>query len=581
MSDAAPVAPRSQRVAETQPVRAPAQAGSGAGDQQASQQTQTAAPTDTKSSAPAFKEPAISLSPRVAGINVGDVVEGKVERIDAQARAVLQNSKETLLVDPAAGLKSGTQAKVRVTQTVPQFLGQLLAQGPKAVEVPVRLALVAVRGLDMAQTEPQPSAAPAAKLPPALAAQANRTDDFLKTLTRPMQTTDAAAAPKTETVAAAKQASTTVQPTLMQALVSKSETQVGVNAVFAARHPQIESTPKALTMTLLPASQSQMTYLRPPAASSPIGALIASGRAIMATVTEQQPTPQAANARVTLEARGLRIEIPDLPDVKLRPRERIVLLSANAKPIANAAPRGASAAPQTQPLTAPPVKQSPIVPTLWPPLHNVLAAALSQAPGPNTALLGSRTTQLLSAVLGLNQDPAETSAAKPVAAPNGVVKIPLQESDAVKSALTALRQSQPELEQVLKQQLDAAVALSTSPASARPEPAMLPLVIPNSENSLIASLFLYPAQTDAQQTQENANQQTRGNDQAKDFDVSLTFERFGKTRLSGRFERGALSLTVETQSALPEALTMELAQLLNDRCEACHFTGTIGFQSAE
>lgn len=621
MSETAPLPPRAPSVTEAPPVPPTPQKGSQSQQQPTPQQnTPGGANTQTAPSA-AFKDPAIALSPRVAGIAVGDILQGTVERIDQQQRAVLQNGRETLLVDPAADLKTGTAAKVRVTQTAPLFLGQLLSQDPKAkTDLPVRLALVAVRGLEMAPPPaPKNAAAPIPKPATLMAAasqQPNRLQDLLAALPQKAVPSPQAAA-NAQTAApqgvsasskdiaalqrppqpapplnAPKQASTTettaqsARPTLLQALVRTAEgpqAQASTSA-FVARHPDIGYAAKPLTMTLLPSSPAQAAYARAPAPASPVGQLIASGRAVLVSV-ESVPAAQApATARTLLAAGPIRIEIPALPDLPLRAGEKVVLLSASAEPLpernqtlqntAAIVPKAAS----TQHAAAAQIAAGTAV--TWPALHTLIAQGVQSFGAPPT-FMSSRTSQLLSAVLGLTAPgEAQTSVQHKLTLPP-IVKDHIKPDDALKAVINSVNQTKADLERLWTAQQDPAQqALSAAASAARADVSVLPLVLPNSEATLIASLFLYPAEADETAPDERGQRQEKEGDDAKSFEVALTFPRFGQTTLSGTLSVEALTLRVETQTPLPDALVAELTDVFTDQCTSCALRGAIEFQSA-
>lgn len=607
MSETAPLPRRTSGVSEAPPVQPTPQKG-GERQQQSTAQQNGAASAGTSAQAPPFKDPAISLSPRVAGIAVGDVLQGTVERIDQQHRAVVQNGRETLLVDPAADLKTGTAAKVRVTQTVPVFLGQLLNQGAKANSgVQVRLALVAVRGLELAPPQaganaplPAGEAPKTATLIAAAGQQPNRLQDILSAFTQPAggikvppqpqqtgvtsPTSVPPSAPQTQVATSAQNAAApAARPTLLQAIVSRaSSAPTAPNLVpFTARHPDINAAPKPLTMTLLPASSAQASYARTPAATTPLGQLIASGRAVMATVQET-PAPQApATARMTLAAGPLRIEIPALPDMPLRAGEKVVLLSASAAPLpqkpAQPGQHPLTPQPSGKPVTtAPQIAMGSAI--AWPALQNTLAGTAALNSGLSLSLFTSRTTQLLSAVLGLSA-PEAAQHMRSIQMP-AALKEKLSADVPLRAALDALVQSKPELERLWANQFDPAQQALTAAPALRPDALALPLVLPNSEASLIASLFLYPADHAQGSDADSNGARSGGEEAAQSFEVALTFDRFGLTKVSGTFAGDALSLDIETEQPLPQALQSELAKLFTDQCTACSFTGAIVFQSA-
>lgn len=596
MSEIAPLPPRAPNAAETQPAAPARQPDARNENQTPSQQQGKGGDASTAKAAPSFKEPAISLSPRVAGIQVGDTLEGRVERIDAQQRAVVQNAKETLLIDPAAGLKTGGAAKVKVTQTVPQFLGQLVSQGAKPTpDIPVRLALVAVRGLDLTQQPAKAGDQPQQALKPATpnAQSPNSIADILRTSGRaapqtlPATPQAAATAKPAAAVQSAAVQPPEARPTLLQSLVSRVETSAAIDSkatlAFIARHPGLSSAPKPLVMTLLPASAAQVTYAKVPATTSPLGQLLANGRALLATVQEGPAATTSAAARLPLAAGSLRIDVPTLPDTPLKAGEKVVLVSANAEPAApkdGTAKAGATPQINAQTQSSEP-KRIDTASIQWPALHNSLAATLSQTPTALPAALSARTAQLLTAVLGLNLSDAPEAAERlkqtlPLPAKNA-----LKDSPDLQANLAKVSQGMKAVERLLQTQLDPLQQVLTTAQGARADAPAMPIIIPNSEASLIASLFHYPLSQEEAQSREGQDGKGGQQGQDKAFDVSLTFERFGRTRISGTFSGNDLALAVETQTAMPEALESELVTLFHDRCEACNYTGAIRFQRAD
>lgn len=629
MNETAPLPPRTPNATQAQPAP-PAQRPDPRGEQQPpSQQQGKGGDPSAAKPAPAFKEPAISLSPRVAGIQVGDVLEGRVERIDAQQRAVVQNAKETLLVDPAAGLKSGGPAKIKVTQTVPQFLGQLISTSAKPEpDIPVRLALVAVRGVDLTQQAAKGAAAPQAPPQNPIGAGTqgpNSIADILRTSAQVLPKTMPSAAPQipyaakleqpvpsapktqqaatpnpalqaqaaakpTPPVQAAAAQQTQARPTLLQSLVSRIEGGAAADSkavqTFVTRHPGISGVPKPLVMTLLPASAAQVTYAKIPAATSPLGKLLENGRALLATVQTTPAGQISAAARVPLAAGSLRIDVPSLPDMPLKAGEKVVLLSANAEPMTSERAKASGPKTSTAPIansqagtSAPAVSGS--LTLQWPALHNALATVLSQSPGALPAMLSTRTSQLFTSVFGLTVNGAAQAAERLKLALPMPVKTALKDSPTLQTALAQVSKGMPEVDRLLQTQLDPLQQALTAGGAARPDAAAMPIIIPNSEASLIASLFHYPLSQEEAPPREDQNGQRGKNSEDKAFDVSLTFEKFGRTRISGNVTGKDLGLTIETETAMPEALEGDLTSLFHDRCEACNYTGAIRFQRAD
>jgi hypothetical protein len=157
----------------------------------------------------------------------------------------------------------------------------------------------------------------------------------------------------------------------------------------------------------------------------------------------------------------------------------------------------------------------------------------------------------------------------------------MKPDEAQKAALNSLGQTKMDLERLWAVQQDPAQqALSAAASAARADISVLPLVLPNSEATLIASLFLYPADAEDADRDKNTQQQRGKGEDATSFEVALTFPLFGVTTLSGTFGDDALTLRVETQNPLPDALIAELTDLFSDQCTSCALRGVIDFQSA-
>ncbi|MEM9289151.1 MAG: hypothetical protein AAGA36_12505 [Pseudomonadota bacterium] len=464
---------------------------------------------------PPFKEPAISLSPKLAGIKVGDLLTGTVERIDAQARAVVQNAAQTVLVDPAATLKPNVQARILVTQTAPKFLGQIPAPAG-GTPTPVQLALVAIRGIEQPVLPEIPA--------PTRVEQA---------IPQPLKTAQDLAATLTKGPVKVATPSSPATPVLMQATVTVT---APTEAAFITRHPFLKAIPSPLPLTLLPASPSRFAVPGPPAPASPFGQLIKQGTALLATVT-QAPERGETIAR----AGGIEIKLPSRPDADLKAGDRLILVSAAAQP--------RLAAPS-------PIQIS--LPSLTP-----LVQSLPQLPTGTTAAL-------LSQVLGLaleNQKEAATLKPKEAQAEPSVQK---------PKSVALPKPVQEELEQ-LQRRVSEILLSSTAPAAA--DGPALPLIIPTGDTSLIASLFQLTANQD---NGVEDDRETITDDQSEDdtaFEVAITFEQFGLTRLSGTINKPNLDLTLETEKALPEVLKAELIDVFENQCEACGLGGMLKVKS--
>lgn len=462
---------------------------------------------------PPFKEPAISLSPKLAGIKVGDLLTGTVERIDAQARAVVQNAAQTVLVDPAATLKPNVQARILVTQTAPKFLGQIPAPAG-GTPTPVQLALVAIRGIEQPVLPEIPAPT---RVEQAIPQPLNTAQDLAATLTKGPVKVATPSPPAT--------------PVLMQATVAVT---APTEAAFITRHPFLKAIPSPLPLTLLPASPSSFAVAAPPAPTSPFGQLIKQGTALLATVT-QAPERGETIAR----AGGIEIKLPSRPDADLKAGDRLILVSAAAQPR----------------LMAPtPIQIS--LPSLTP-----LVYSLPQLPTGTTAAL-------LSQVLGLApENPRETVKPKEAEAEPSVKK---------PKSVALPKPVQEELEP-LQRRVSEILLSSTAPAAA--DGPALPLVIPTGDTSLIASLFQLTANQD---NGVEDDRETSTDDQSEDdtaFEVAITFEQFGLTRLSGTINKPNLDLTLETEKALPEVLKAELIDVFENQCEACGLGGMLKVKS--
>ncbi|MEM7570830.1 MAG: hypothetical protein AAF337_13645, partial [Pseudomonadota bacterium] len=478
MTDAAAVPPSAVRPGEaaqvpatpsTQDRQDPGGQGNAAG------QGQTTAPS--KSPPLPFREPAISLSPQLAGIKVGDVLTGEVVRIDAEVRAVVQNERQTLLVDPAASLKPTQSARITVTQVVPQFLGTLPASQPANPPQPVQLALVALRGLEAPslgaqpeQTQGTPSVTPPANLPLKAALQnVNASQDVVSSL---------AAAPK------AASGSTTA-PILMQATATLESDDVkpnGATAAFIARHPGLAKGSMPLALTVLPASQTSFGYAKPPQPSSPIAQLINQGRAVLAEITSDGDTRGKQHPAIIARAGNVKITLPQLPDASLQRGGKIVLLSASATSVketqSSGVPiqtgRGQAVALAPQQLEAPilspvlaPVQTAPALPLAMGKLSQLVAYTL---------LSGDASQSEEASRIG-----ADTSAAKEKA-----TEQPGQAVSTGKKAMSLKALS--DALAPMKQDVAALAPAAASGATPMDAPA-LPLVVGGQDTPLIASLF--------------------------------------------------------------------------------------------
>lgn len=578
MSDAGPLPAATPRPAEAAPVTPAQQPGERQSAGQQNNTAQSAQPSNpAPSAAPTFKEPAISLSPHFANINVGDVLSGTVERIDSEVRAVVQNARQTLLVDPAAHLKPTQKIDITVTQTAPQFLGRIGALKPTAPSIPVQLALVALRGVDVVQATIAPAplnnALPAALAP--ATTPLNTAQDIASALT---------AAPKQVT---ASPTPAPAAPVLLQASITlraQSEPPAQVFQTFIERHPGLSAAPKPIVLTMLPASPSSFAYTKPPAATSPIGQLIRHGRALIVDV--EKPTQQiiAAAAKgaspptLTLRAGPLRITLPNLPDTPIKAGDRLVVLSANAAPetpkavdlqsprTAKASVRPAAISQAAQDLAAPsltpvftPLRTMPQSSTLpvMGRLSQLIAYSLLQ--GETTATLGDTRKDNIAnqnrAAAPPNRETTQDSTVK---------------TQRLRGLIDALRPAQKEAGRLVPTALGAP-SIADAPA--------LPLVIAGGDTPLIASLFHLVGHGKAQETGDDGKQPDAEDTKERNFEVAITFQRFGKTTISGRIGNKELFITMRSEHALPRDLRDEVKSIFADRCAACGLKGAMAFKT--
>ncbi|MEO0410668.1 MAG: hypothetical protein AAF221_02350 [Pseudomonadota bacterium] len=578
MSEAVPLPAATQRPAEAAPVMPAQQPGERQEAGQQGQASQSAQPANSApAAAPTFKEPAISLSPHLAGIKVGDVVSGTVERIDSEVRAVVQNTRQTVLVDPAAHLKPSQKIEITITQTAPQFLGSIAAPKQSAPPVPVQLALVALRGVDL----PAASLAPAATtraLPAALpqaAAPLNSAQDIASALV---------AAPKQ---VALPQAAAPAAPVLLQASIAlpkQSELPAQVFQTFIERHPGLSASPKPIVLTLLPASPNSFAYPKPPAATSPVGQLIRHGRALIVDVERPAAKPLESIVKaqppstVTVRAGPLRITLPNLPDTPIKPGDRLVVLSADAAPKTRKSidvDPSRTSATSVRPVAISKAAQELAAPSLAP-----VFIPLQALPQLQTLPIMGRLSQLIAYSL-LQSDTAVTlrgSIEDSAPAPKQAALEP--DRQGIKQTNQKTERLRGLMDALAPVRKDAGLLVpSAAGASNMAETPALPLVIAGGDTPLIASLFHLVGHGKAQDGDNDSDQRRDQDTKERTFEVAIDFQRFGKTTLSGRVSPRELFISMRSEHALPRNLRDDLKSVFSDRCAACGLEGAIAFKT--
>ena len=84
---------------------------------------------------------AVQLSPSMAHLNVGDVVEGKITRFDGEGRPVLETAQAAYVLEPDAGLKAKMTVEIVIQDIDRKATGTLIAKDGVKLETPVALTM--------------------------------------------------------------------------------------------------------------------------------------------------------------------------------------------------------------------------------------------------------------------------------------------------------------------------------------------------------------------------------------------------------------------------------------------------------
>lgn len=122
-------------------------------------------PAESARSTPARHDPAVAISPSIAHLEAGQLLDGEIVAVDGNDRPVLRTPDGAFALDPDAGLKRGDAVRLIVTAVDREITAELVARNAETEVEPVtfNLTLIAV---DHAEAEPAPAPAP----PPSVAA---------------------------------------------------------------------------------------------------------------------------------------------------------------------------------------------------------------------------------------------------------------------------------------------------------------------------------------------------------------------------------------------------------------------------
>ena len=84
---------------------------------------------------------AVQLAPSMAHLEVGDVVEGKIARIDGEGRPVLETPQAMYALEPNAGLKAKMTVEIVIQEIERKAIGNLVAKDGVKLEAPTPLTL--------------------------------------------------------------------------------------------------------------------------------------------------------------------------------------------------------------------------------------------------------------------------------------------------------------------------------------------------------------------------------------------------------------------------------------------------------
>jgi hypothetical protein len=115
--------------------------------QQNAQQRQESAQrqaTEQASESLPVRDPAITIAPSTAGLNIGDNVDQQVNRIDGEGRPIIVTEFATFALRPDAGLQAGDDVNLQIVEANRQILADLRGQNARIIDPPIRLELVIV-----------------------------------------------------------------------------------------------------------------------------------------------------------------------------------------------------------------------------------------------------------------------------------------------------------------------------------------------------------------------------------------------------------------------------------------------------
>ncbi len=91
-----------------------------------------------------YYDPAVSVSPSLAHLTTGQLVEGEVVAVDGEGRPVLRTAEGTFALRPDAGLAEGAKVSIRITESDKSVQGDLIARDGKRIDPPVSLQLTLI-----------------------------------------------------------------------------------------------------------------------------------------------------------------------------------------------------------------------------------------------------------------------------------------------------------------------------------------------------------------------------------------------------------------------------------------------------
>ncbi|UTW54543.1 hypothetical protein [Kordiimonas sp. SCSIO 12610] len=114
--------------------------------QNAQQRPENARPqtVENTSEASNARDPAVTIAPTTAGLNVGDNVEETIARVDVEGRPIIVTDFATFALRPDAGLAPGDDVDLQIVEANRQILADLRTQNNRTIDPPIRLELVIV-----------------------------------------------------------------------------------------------------------------------------------------------------------------------------------------------------------------------------------------------------------------------------------------------------------------------------------------------------------------------------------------------------------------------------------------------------